>query len=135
VSRPSVLLAPAILAILTIFGALAVHSRRSAAELVETVSNMPVGISVLDAEAILGGPADEQLDAQGVVVNYVTFIPAGLPWASDYGEPDWYRMHLWRRGRETVVVVCDTEGLVVCRCFAHRSRPDVLRRMKQWIGL
>jgi hypothetical protein len=113
----------------------AVHRHLSTAALAANVSSTPTGISVSEAEAILGGPPDDQAAVRGVVASKANFIAAGLPRASAYGEHESYRMFLWKRDRETVVVVSDLEGHVVCRFLAIRPKSDLLQRLKSIVGL
>jgi hypothetical protein len=134
-ARRCLLTALGLLAVAAFIVLTAIQRYRCAAELVTIVSTIPTGVSIADAEAILGSPADDQAAVRGVVATDSTFISAGLPGASSYGEYKTYRMHLWRRNRENVVVVSDLEGHVVCRFIACREGSALLRRLKLMLGL
>ena len=79
------------------------------------VSQMPLGISAKEADAILGSAPDSISETDGVLMSPVTMLDASNELAGKYGEPEPYSLRIWKRGDVSATVVIDSEGKVAGR--------------------
>lgn len=85
------------------------------------MARVPAGISVAEADRLLGAAPDEVLPWSGVVVNGATLIDAGNPDVSKYGAVSNFEIRRWDRGDTSGAVIIDEDRKVVGRLSFHHS--------------
>ena len=81
----------------------------------ENVRRLRPGMTLAEVEALLGGPAADTFE-----------MPA------DYPASRWQRE--WREGGESVVVQFFADGRVMATAGRGRPRPEILTRVRSWLG-
>jgi len=84
-------------------------------ELRLAVATMPLGITDIEADAIVGEPPDHVSRQAGVLVTPVTMLAEGISKAAAYGEAQPFTLRTWKRGTVKATVAIDANGQVAGR--------------------
>ena len=84
-------------------------------ELRMAVATMPLGITGIEADAVIGEPPDDVSRQAGVLVTPVTMLATTNSKAAAYGAAKRFTLRTWQRGNVKATVAIDAKGLVVGR--------------------
>lgn len=89
--------------------------RRQGQALELAIAKVPSGITVAEADRLLGGPPDEVSQTSGVLVHGVTLIAANNPDVAKYGSPSNFEIRRWNRGDVHGFLLIGEDGKVAGR--------------------
>lgn len=114
---PKLIEIAAVMAVAVLVGIVAFRhaAERRGDELRMAVATMPLGITGIEADAIIGEPPDDVSRQAGVLVTPVTMLAATNSKAAAYGEARPFTLRTWKRGTVNATVAIDANGQVAGR--------------------
>tara|TARA_R110002111_G_scaffold100976_6_gene156539 strand:+ start:99860 stop:100303 length:444 start_codon:yes stop_codon:yes gene_type:complete len=105
----------------------AVYHKHGPAQMVTpleaTVAHIPLGITVKEADALIGTAPDRVTQMNGTLINPTTMLTFPNTQATKYGVPQAYSLRTWKRDGVNATVAIDQTGKVAGRWTWSDSRP------------
>jgi len=109
--------------------------RRQGRALELMIARVPVGVSVAEADRLLGGPPDDAWQDTGVLVNGVMLLDASNADAKKYGPIASYEFRRWKRGDVFGIVLIGDDSKVAGHLSVHQSLSRRLGLYGWWKSL
>ncbi len=87
------------------------------------VARIPIGVTAVEADKIIGSPPDKIGRGQGIVANPSTMFSASSVQGQKYGKPTNFTFRTWNQDGVQASVAIDEAGRVAAR-WTYREQPE-----------